>query len=68
VPQTLEKRVDELERKVTELAIAVGGKPPQKDWLSTVGMWTDDDISREAERLGREYRDSLRDSPDSAGS
>jgi len=67
MPQTLEDRVDELEKKIAELSAVVGGKPRKKDWLGTVGTWPDDEVSREAERLGREYRDSLRDSSDRAG-
>jgi hypothetical protein len=66
MPQTLEKRVDTLEKRVRELAAAVDAKPSKKDWLATVGTWPDDQISRDAERLGREYRDSL-NSSDCAG-
>ena len=65
--QMLEKRVDELERRVAELAAFVGSKPRKKDWAATVGTLPDDEMSREAERLGRDYRDSLRDSGDRAG-
>jgi len=67
VPETLEQRIGELEKRVAELAAAVGARPRQKDWLNTVGTWADDEISREAERLGREYRDTLGDSADSVG-
>jgi hypothetical protein len=66
MPETLEKRVDSLEKRVTELAAVVRAKPGKKDWLATVGTWPDDQISRDAERLGREYRESL-DSSDCAG-
>jgi hypothetical protein len=31
-------------------------KRRKKDWRSTFGTLEDDDISREAEHLGREYR------------
>jgi hypothetical protein len=55
--QTLEKCVEELERKVAELsAQALDLRPRQKDWRRTVGSMTDDPMAREAERLGREYR------------
>jgi len=67
MPQTLEDRVDVLEKTVAELSAVVGAKPRPKEWLGTVGTWPDDEISREAERLGREYRDSLRNSPERAG-
>jgi hypothetical protein len=55
--QTLEERVDELERKVAVLrAPALDLRPSQKDWRRSVGSMTDDEMAREAERLGREYR------------
>jgi hypothetical protein len=55
--QTLEKRVEELESKVAELSAQVLHlQPPRKDWRRTVGSMPDDEITREAERLGREYR------------
>jgi len=65
--QMLEKRVDVLEKRVAELAAKVGSQLHKKDWPATVGTLPDDEISREADRLGRDYRDSLRDSGDSAG-
>ena len=61
MPDTIEQRVDELEKRVAELGAVVGAKPRKKDWLATVGTLPDDEISREAERLGREYRSNLRD-------
>ena len=55
--QTLEKRVEELEKKVAELSAEVLRlRPIKKDWRRTVGCMPDDEITREAERLGREYR------------
>jgi len=55
--QTLEERVNELERKVAELsAQALDLRPRPKDWHRTVGSMTNDEMAREAERLGREYR------------
>ena len=65
--QMLEKRVDVLEKRVAELAAIVGSQLRKKDWPTTVGTLPDDEISREADRLGRDYRDSLRDSGGSAG-
>jgi len=65
--QMLEKRVDVLEKRVAELAAIVGSQLRKKDWPTTVGTLPDDEISREADRLGRDYRDSLRDSGDGAG-
>ena len=55
---TLEQRVEELEKQVAELSAQVLGlKPRKKDWESTVGILEDDEITRSAERLGREYRE-----------
>lgn len=54
---TLEKRVDELEKKVAELSAQVLDlRPPRKDWRRAVGTLESDEMTREAERLGREYR------------
>ena len=55
--QQLEQRVEDLEKKVAELSAQILGlQPPKKDWRRTVGSLPDDELSREAERLGREYR------------
>lgn len=55
--QMLEKRVEELERQFAELrAQVLDLKQRNKDWRSTVGTLEDDEVTREAERLGREYR------------
>ena len=55
--QTLEKRVDELEKKYAELSAQVLDlRPRKKDWRRTVGSLPDDELTQEAERLGREYR------------
>lgn len=67
MPQTLEKRVDELEKSVAQLAAILNGGARKKDWLATVGTLADDETSREADRLGCQYRQSLADSKDSAG-
>ena len=55
--QTLEKRVEELEKKLAELSVQVLDlRPRKKDWRRTVGSMIDDELTQEAERLGREYR------------
>ncbi|MGV3663380.1 MAG: hypothetical protein ACO1TE_24630 [Prosthecobacter sp.] len=55
--QTLETRVAHLEQTLTHLTAKVLQLTPiKKDWQSTLGMLPDDELSREAERLGREYR------------
>lgn len=67
--QTLEKRVEELEKKVAELSTQVLGlRPPRKDWRKTVGSLPDDELTREAERLGREYRQQQTYEKEIAGS
>ena len=55
--QTLEKRVEELENKVAQLSAQVLRlQPPTKDWRRTAGSIPDDEMTREAENLGLEYR------------
>jgi hypothetical protein len=67
VPETLEQRLDEIERKVAELGAILGARPCRKEWLGTVGSLPDDAMSREADSLGRNYRESLNNSSDRAG-
>jgi hypothetical protein len=67
MPETIERRLDEIEKRVAELGALVGAGPRKKDWLATVGTLPDDEISREADRLGQEYRHSLNDSAHRAG-
>jgi len=56
--QALEKRVESLEKEFSELRAQVQGlKHAKKDWRRTLGMLEDDEITREAEKLGREYRE-----------
>jgi hypothetical protein len=58
VPHTLEKRVESLEKEFSELRGQVLGlKQVKKDWRSTVGLMEDDEMTRDAQRLGREYRE-----------
>jgi hypothetical protein len=67
--QALEKRVDELEKKVAELSAQVLNlRPRRKDWRRTVGSLEDDEITRSAERLGREYRQQQTYEKEIAGS
>ncbi|HEU0010414.1 MAG TPA: hypothetical protein VFT34_11415 [Verrucomicrobiae bacterium] len=67
--QTLEKRVEDLEKKVAELSAQVLRlQPPRKDWHRTVGSMPDDELTREAERLGREYRQQQTYDKEIAGS
>jgi hypothetical protein len=58
MPQTLEKRIESLERDFSDLrAQVLGLSQRKKDWRSTVGTLENDDMTREAEKLGREYRE-----------
>jgi hypothetical protein len=47
----IEREFDQLKHQVFEL------KPRVKDWRRTVGVMPDDELSRSAERLGREWRE-----------
>ena len=51
--QQLEQRVEDLEKKVAHI---LGLHTPRKDWRTTVGSLPDDELTRAAEQLGREYR------------
>ncbi len=55
--QALEKRVEDLERGFSELrAQILDLRQRNKNWRSTVATLENDEMTREAERLGREYR------------
>ena len=67
--QTVEERLDYLEKEFSELrAQTLGLKQHNKDWRSTVGMLEDDEMTREAQRLGREYREQQSYEDEIAGS
>ena len=54
--------MDELEKKVADLSATVLRLTPQKkDWRSTIGKLREDELSKEADRLGREYRKQQRE-------
>jgi hypothetical protein len=55
---TIEQRLASLEAQVASI---VGSPSPVKEWESTIGMWKDDEFSREADRLGEEWRKSVTD-------
>ena len=61
---TLEERVHTLEQQVADLiAQLTGGEksPTTKDWRSSVGMLPRDEVSEQADRLGREWREQQND-------
>jgi hypothetical protein len=54
---TVEERLTRIEREFDALKHDVLGlKPHAKSWRHTVGMIPDDEVSRSAEKLGREWR------------
>ena len=57
-PSTVEDRLADLEKRFVDLrAQVLNLSPEKKDWRATVGMMPDDEISRGADRLGREWRE-----------
>lgn len=55
---TVEERLSRIEREFDELKHEVLGlKPRAKGWRQTVGAIPDDELSRNAEKLGREWRE-----------
>jgi len=55
---SVEERLTRIEREFDELKQDVLGlKLRAKAWRQTVGMIPDDDLSRSAEELGREWRE-----------
>lgn len=69
VPETLEQRAEYLEKEFAELRSQVLGlKNDKRDWRSAFGMLEDDKMTREAARLGREYREAQTWQKEFAGS
>ena len=66
--QTLEKRVEDLEKKVAELSAEPTRLTRKKDWRRTIGIFKDDPDFEEAVRLGREYRQQQTYDKEIAGS
>jgi len=66
--QTLEKRVEELERKVAELSAQPDRSSRKKDPWRTFGIFQNDPDFEEAVRLGREYREQQTCEKEIAGS
>ena len=66
--QTLEKRVEELEKKVAELSSQPSPAVRKKDPWRTFGIFKDDPDFQEAVRLGREYREQQTYDKEIAGS
>ena len=55
---TVEERLTRIEREFDNLKHEVLGlKPHVKEWRNTVGVIPGDELSRHAEKLGRDWRD-----------
>ena len=60
--ENLDERMVALEKELADLrATVLRLHPVRKDWRSTFGTLPHDDMSREADRLGREYREQQRE-------
>lgn len=60
--EALENRMEQLEQQVAQLTVQLLRLNPQKkDWKRTVGKFQDNPVSREADKLGEEYRRSMLD-------
>ena len=57
MPQTLERRVKELEKRVAKLSTPPIRSNRKKDWRRTIGIFRNDPDFEEAVRFGREYRE-----------
>jgi len=67
--QTIEQRLEYLEKEFAQLRSQVlGMKERKKDWRGTVGTLEQDEMTREADRLGREYREQQTYQKEIAGS
>ena len=66
--QTIEKRIEELEKKVAELSACQTHPARKKDWRRTIGIFKDDPDFEEAVRLGRQYRQEQTHEKEIAGS
>ena len=66
--QTLEKRVEQLEKKVAELSGKASRSSRTKDPWRTYGVFKDDPDFENAVRLGREYREQQTYEKEIAGS
>ena len=60
VIDTLERRIDALESEIENLReeLSILSSTPEKDWKKAVGIATDDELGREAVKLGREWRET----------
>ena len=66
--QTLEQRMDRLEKQVAELAAQCTAPRDKTAWQRTFGLSRDDPAFQEMVDFGREYREKLKDQGNNAGS
>lgn len=57
---TMEERIAALEKTVADLVRDRRRPPRVKDWRRTLGMFAGDEVMKEINRLGREYREADR--------
>ena len=57
---TVEVRVKVLEQQVAELAKRVPESESPKDWRSTIGMFTGDEIMKRIDESARQFREADR--------
>ena len=61
-PQTLEERVEKLERDVAQLMAARPKEPGRDDWKTVVGMFpADDPVMKQIDEEGRKIREADRE-------
>ena len=59
---TVEERLAKLEKQVSQIAAAMQPhKPGKYDWISTIGMFGDDEVMKEIDALALEYREEDRE-------
>jgi hypothetical protein len=56
--ESLEQRMEALERQVATLLASPEGKEPAKDWRRTRGVFTDDDLMKQVFAEGRKIREA----------
>lgn len=59
--QTLEERVEKLERAFAQLMNANLKKPGRDDWKKTFGMFADDPVMKQIQEEGQKIREADRE-------
>jgi hypothetical protein len=58
--ETLEQRVETLERELADLKVAVANGKAKKDWRRTIGMFTGDKVMKEIFDEALKFREADR--------